>query len=403
MVARIREHDRGSALARFLALYFLLYAGFGVELPFLPALFHAHGLSADAIGIVLAAGTGIRLIAGPLAGRLADRLGRLRLVFAACAVGAGLAALGYLPVWSFPPLLAIALAQAAMLAPLVPLSDALALGSARSFRYGWVRGAGSAAFIVGVVLAGHVVGGAGLAAMLWLHAGLLAAAALAVMLVPPLVANVMKSSAAGPDAGRGARGIPEGIAELFGLTAFRRVVAVAALVEGSHALHDSFAVIRWEAAGIAPGTIGLLWAEAVAAEVVVFLLLGRPLLDRLGVAGASALAALAGVVRWAVMAETAWFGAVAAVQPLHGLTFALMHLAVMRLIASVVPGRLAATAQAVYGTLCVGGATALLTLASGPLYARWGAGGFWVMGALCAVALPLAFGLRDAARGAPST
>jgi len=38
------------------------------------------------------------------------------------------------------------------------------------------------------------------------------------------------------------------------------------------------------------------------------------------------------------------------VQPLHGLTFALLHLACMRLIVQVVPVRLAATAQSIYGT-----------------------------------------------------
>jgi hypothetical protein len=52
------------------------------------------------------------------------------------------------------------------------------------------------------------------------------------------------------------------------------------------------------------------------------------------------------------------------VQPLHGVTFALLHLACMRVIVLVVPLRLAATAQSVYGTLCIGLATALLTLAS---------------------------------------
>jgi hypothetical protein len=71
------------------------------------------------------------------------------------------------------------------------------------------------------------------------------------------------------------------------LRQFRRVVLVAALILGSHAMHDSFAVIRWGAAGIGPDAAGLLWSESVAAEVVVFFIIGRPLLDRLGPAGAA--------------------------------------------------------------------------------------------------------------------
>jgi MFS transporter, PPP family, 3-phenylpropionic acid transporter len=70
-------------------------------------------------------------------------------------------------------------------------------------------------------------------------------------------------------------------------------------------MHDSFAVIRWGAAGIAPGATGLLWSLSVLAEVIVFFFVGRPLLDRLGPAGAAMLAAAAGSVRWAIMAQTA--------------------------------------------------------------------------------------------------
>ena len=84
----------------------------------------------------------------------------------------------------------------------------------------------------------------------------------------------------------------------------------------------------------------------------------------------------------------------ALVEPLHGLTFALLHLACMDTIWRVVPIRLAATAQAFYATVAMGAAAAAVTLASGPLYSRFGAGGFWLMAAVCAVALPLTPGIR---------
>jgi MFS transporter, PPP family, 3-phenylpropionic acid transporter len=66
----------------------------------------------------------------------------------------------------------------------------------------------------------------------------------------------------------------------------------------------------------------------------------------------------------------------------------------MQLIAQVVPQRLAATAQAVYGTLGIGAATAALILVSGWLYARLGPQAFLCMSLLCLTALPLTFGLR---------
>jgi PPP family 3-phenylpropionic acid transporter len=78
------------------------------------------------------------------------------------------------------------------------------------------------------------------------------------------------------------------------------------------------------------------------------------------------------------------------VQPLHGLTFAALHLACMRLIPAIVPVGLAATAQALYA-FGAGATTALLTLASGWIYAKLSAQGFLVMALLCAT-VPLLTG-----------
>ena len=159
-------------------------------------------------------------------------------------------------------------------------------------------------------------------------------------------------------------------------------------------MHDTFAVIRWSAGGMSAATASILWSEAVAAEVLVFFLIGPALVRTLGAAGAMSLAAAAGLLRWSVMALTVDVTALALVQPLHGLTFALLHLACMRQLGEIVPPSLAATAQAIYGTLAVGAVTAALTLVSGPLYGRFGGGGFALMAGLCAIALPIAWSLR---------
>ena len=106
------------------------------------------------------------------------------------------------------------------------------------------------------------------------------------------------------------------------------------------------------------------------------------------------LAAAAVVARWVVMAATAWVPVVAVIQPLHGLTFALLHLSCMRLLAQCVPRDLEATALTFYGTVGIGLPTALLILASGQLYGLFGARGFLIMAGFSAVALPLARTLR---------
>jgi MFS transporter, PPP family, 3-phenylpropionic acid transporter len=394
---RLEGHDlRSTALPRFMLLYAAMYAAFGVASPFLPAFVRARGLSAEQLGLVLGAGTAVRLLTAPLAGRTGDVLQGLRAVLVVCTALAASVTLGYLPAHGFWPLLALSLWHAASLGPLTILADALALGAAapppgsgrRGFEYGWVRGTGSAAFIAGTLLSGQAVSASGLDVIVWLQALLLGAAAVAALLVPELRHHRAAAAVRAPAGG---------VLLLLQRPRFRTLVLVAALILGSHAMHDAFAVIRWRAAGVSPATVSVLWSESVAAEVLVFFIIGPALVTWLTPAGALGIAAMAGMLRWTVMAQSAEVMALALVQPLHGITFALLHLACMRMIARTVPPGLEGTAQAIYGTVGIGTAAALLTLVSGALYARVGAQGFWVMAALCALALPLTWTLRPPA------
>jgi MFS transporter, PPP family, 3-phenylpropionic acid transporter len=378
-------------LRSFILLYVLMYAAFGVASPFWPRFFETRGMSPEQIGLLLGLGTIVRLIAGPIAARVADRWRQLRGVLAAAAALAACLGFGLTWVEGFWMLLIVRLCHEAALAPTTSLADALALGASKpgappgmGFEYGWVRGSASAAFVFGTMAAGEVIGRSELASIAWMHAVLLLGTAASAMLLP---APDYKTEAA-PEASSF-----RAIFELFRIVAFRRVVIIAALVFGSHAMHDAFAVIRWNAAGISPMTISLLWSEAVVAEVIVFVLIGPRLVDAIGPGGAAAVASLSAIVRWIVMASSSDSLALAIVQPLHGMTFALLHLACMRVIGTAVPQHLAATSQAIYA-LGPGLTTALLTLASGMLYARLGANGFLLMALLSALALPLCSGLR---------
>jgi PPP family 3-phenylpropionic acid transporter len=182
---------------------------------------------------------------------------------------------------------------------------------------------------------------------------------------------------------------------LLKLAVYRRMLVIAALVEGSHALNDTFAVIHWRTSGVNLPIISLLWSESVLSEVVVFLLIGPRLIRRIAPSGACALAAGAGVVRWSVLACTTSPFLLGLAQPLHGFTFALLHLACMRIIVVAVPIRLAATAQSIYNTVCIGLVTAMLTLVSGVLYDQLGGLAFLTMAALCLLALPISLGLPE--------
>ncbi|MBV9748181.1 MAG: MFS transporter, partial [Acetobacteraceae bacterium] len=360
-----------------------------------------HGLQVQDIGLVLAAAMVVRVLAGPVVAHAADRLRRHTLILCGCALFASLASISYLRAYSLAGLLYVALLHAAMLGPIAPISDALAataaqasrLGTGRRFDYGWLRAAGSASFALGALVSGWQSDSAGLPAAIWSSGTLLILGGAVALLLPDLPGA--KSAT-----GRLRATMLRDGALLLGLPVYRRILVAAALLEGSHALHDSFSVIRWRSAGIDFFTVSVLWSEAVFAEVVVFLLIGPWLVRRMGPSKSMALAAGAGVLRWTVAAFTTSVGFLACIQPLHGLTFALFHLAAIQLIVAVTPIRLAATAQAVYGTVSVGLASALLTFASGLLYAVAGGKAFLLMAALCLMALPICAGLR--AHGDPA-
>ncbi len=385
----------------YILLYATLYGAFGVASPFWPKLFDSKGLEPEQIGWVLATALVVRIAVGPLVGRLADLLASLRLTLACCVALAAATALAFLPAYGFWFILVVACAQAAALGPTTSLADALAVTAARPVRagkpveYGWIRGAASAAFLVGTLVTGQLIGPGDLNPIIWAHAGLLV---VAVAVIPLITGSARHREALTDEAPAASE-----LRGLLRLPTFRTVIVVAALVYGSHALYDAFAVIMWSDAGLTAPVISVLWGEAVASEVLVFFLVGPWLLNRLGPRPAMLLAAIAAAIRWSIMDFSHSTAVLSMLQPLHGLSFALLHLACMRVMADVVPRNLAATAQVAYafGPALV---TAGLVSVSGTLYERFGGDAFLAMAALCLIALPVAwYGLpaTSARRHAP--
>ena len=381
-----RKTWRGG-LTRFLVLYAALYGAYGLLSPILPGFLAERGLDPGAIGLLLAAAGALRLVVGPLAGSFADRHGAGRSVLAGSVALAGLAVLAHLPGAGFAQLLVPALLYAAGTAAPAPLADALALAAARggtAFQYGWVRAAGSAAFIAATGAGGWLIASHGFGAAFLASGGLFIAAAGAALAVPAREGAAKRTRASAS----------RDFEVLLRLPRFRRIVFAASLVVGAHSMHDAFAMILWRGAGIGPGTAGLLWSGSVLAEVLVFLLVGPLLLARIGLPAGIAVAACAGGLRWAVLGSTNAIPLLAAVEALHGLSFALLHLACLGLIEEAAPPDLRATALALYGTVGLGLSGVLVTLASGALYGAFGAAAFYAMAALSLAALPLVPGLR---------
>lgn len=370
------------------ALFFAaIFAAGAVNGGFLPLFFADRGLSPEAIGRVLGLAALLRVLAGPGWGNVADRIGKRRPVLCAAGIVAALAALAYLPVTSFLAFLAVASVQGVAAAALSPLVDSLALALARERRldYGPVRSVGSVAYMLTSAVTGRLLTVAGTASLPWLLALGYAASA---VLAPLLPEAAVPRATARPLAGL----------RLFALPAFRLTVAASALIQGAHAAYYGFAPLFWRAQGYSDTLIGLLIAEGIVAEILLFAR-GRKLVERLGPAGLTACAAAASVVRWSVTAMAPPLPVLAAAQLLHAATFAMQHLSAMLVLTRSVPPERAATAQALHAAFGMGAPTGLMMLLCGWLYARGGGGLTFLAMAACGGAallliIPLARTIR---------
>ena len=356
---------------RLAIFYAALFAALGVQVPFLPLWLAAKGLDASTIGMVLSVPMLMRLLAIPLATRIADRHDALRAIIA---IASALAMLGYgamgLAQGALAVITAFALASI-FYTPLMPLADAYALRGlgALGRAYGPVRLWGSAAFIVGSFAGGLVLDVVPARDLIWLVAAALVMTASAACTLSPLAPR--ETSTAKPL--RSAR-------DLLRDPALLAAMAAASLIQASHAIYYGFSTLDWAAAGLDGSAIGALWALGVVAEIVLFAMSGRlpvapTTLILFGAAGAA--------VRWGAMAFDPPAVLLAPLQCLHGLSFGATHLGALGFIARTAPAEASATAQG-YLAVALGLAMAAAMGVSGVLYARWGSFAYVSMALLAA-------------------
>src|SRR4051812_32173917 len=115
---------------RFALLFAAQFVAPGVLMPFLPTVLAGHGLGPTEIASILAAASAVRLLASPAVGRGADGIGDARFVLVLAAALATCTVTGYALGQGFAVLLVLAMLHSLVGAPVVPLSDALAVSAA---------------------------------------------------------------------------------------------------------------------------------------------------------------------------------------------------------------------------------------------------------------------------------
>lgn len=362
----------GIRLSVFYAGYFVVA---GVMFPFWPLYLADRGLSNAQIGLMLALALWLRAATGPIVPAIADRTGNTRGTLIICA-GASLAVM-VLFFWTagFWPLLAVSVLFLFAYSSVLPLAETIVLRAASAEEgYGRIRLWGSIAYMAAAAIGGYVLetrGALSANAVVWLMLATLALMFLSTLGIPPW----RRTAGAAPRAG---------LRRLLSSRLFTGFMAATALIHASHGVFYGFSTLHWSAAGISKTAIGLLWAEGVMAEVVLFAF-GASLVRRLGPLNLCLIAGLAGALRWGAQALTTELWALALVQLLHAATFGAFHLGAMLFITRAIPESLSNSAQGLFSGLTYGGGLGAGLLIAGWMYERWSGDAYWVEAAISAL------------------
>jgi PPP family 3-phenylpropionic acid transporter len=245
MTISAQPRHPGGGATRLGAFYAASFLVVGIQLPFWPVWLTGRGLDAQEIAIVFAAAIWAKVIATPLLGALADRLGRRRAVMIALAASACVAYAGLWPVAGWWPLLALNLVAGMAQSALMPLGDSITLRAVREagLDYGRIRVWGSVSFILASVGSG---------ALLALNPGAGAGDNQILLLVLAASATLLFACIGIPRATRRTGVMRPRWAALGRLAADRRFwlfVASAAALQSSHQLYYGFGTLHWRVLG----------------------------------------------------------------------------------------------------------------------------------------------------------
>ncbi|MBX4954519.1 MFS transporter [Rhizobium lentis] len=348
----------------------------GVVLPFFPVWLASHSFSDHEIGVILAIPMVVRVLVAPVVAMIADRLKERADVLLWSGGLSLLTAVALYWTTTFWPVAIVFALQGATFAPYLPVVESIVISGVRRWGldYGSMRVWGSIAFIVSTLVGGQMISrwGGGMV--------------LPVMVFGFTMTVVMAlfCPRIGPTRRRG-QPINIPVATGSGLREPHLLLLLigVAIQQSSHAVLNAFSSIYWHDLGFSGTEVGILWSAGVASEVTVFFLSKR-LSRRFNAWTLIRFGCAVSVCRWILFPMNANFAGFLLLQCFHGFTYAFVHTGVQRRIVATVQETRESSAQGAY-FFYVGMAMALMTLASGYLYAWLGIASYYVM-ALVALA-----------------
>lgn len=337
---------------RLSGFYFFYFALLGATAPFLALYFDHLGFSPARIGELVAIPMLMRCLAPNLWGWLGDHSGQRLLIVRLGALCTLVCFAGIFVSHSYAWLALIMAAHAFFWHAVLPQFEVITLAHLReqAARYSQIRLWGSIGFIVAVVGLGRLFEWLSLDAYPW-----------ALVLI---MAGIVAGSFWVPNAQPLSR---PGSAEQGGfLRQLRRpgilaFYASVGLMQLSNGPYYTFLTLHLEALGYGRGTIGMLWALGVVAEILLFLVMAR-LLQRYSLRAVLLASFLITSVRWLLLGNLAdQLAILLLAQCMHAATFGAFHAASIHFIQRSFEGGQQGQGQALYATLAgIGGALGAL-------------------------------------------
>jgi MFS transporter, PPP family, 3-phenylpropionic acid transporter len=374
---------------RLSGFYFFYFALLGSVAPFLGLYFDHLGFTAERIGELVAIPMLMRCLAPNLWGWLGDVTGRR---LAIVRIGALCTLFAFSLIFyskSYAWLALVMALHAFFWHAVLPQFEVITLAHLHDqpSRYSQIRLWGSIGFIAAVV---------GLGALFeYLSLDIYPVAVIVVMV------GIVISSFWVPNAVPAERAEPEGQGGFLrqlcrpGVLVFFVCVG---LMQVSHGPYYTFFTIHLEALGYGRGTIGLLWALGVVAEILIFLIMAA-LLARFSLRQVLAASFLLAALRWLLLGTLADHLSVLLIaQLMHAATFGSFHAAAIHFVQRSFGHRQQGQGQALYATLAgIGGA--LGALYSGYSWASLGP--LWTFSIASLAALIAAVIIVIPSRGVP--
>jgi PPP family 3-phenylpropionic acid transporter len=370
---------------RIAAIFAALFVPIAIHLPYFPLWLEVNGFDAQQIAVILSVPMFLRVVTTPFITAWADTASDRANVLILLVVASLIFSLGYFLEPTYLIVMVVSVLLAIAVTPHSPLTDSLALSGVRRFgaNYTSMRIWGSIAFLLSNLFGGIILSWTGAQFVPTLITASLCLTLVAALFAPRLGRPRRPSplSAAGiHDAG------PKLLTPYFVM-----FVAGAGVINASHAFLFGFVSLYWKSIGLSDTLIGVLWAWAVVAEAIMFVLFNRFFAHR-APTRVLALAGVAAMIRWTMypLIEPLGLGLPGffVAQALHSFSTALLLIGVQKLIADTVSEARTGTAQGI-AFFANGFAMAAITLISGPLYAWFGVDGFYSMVVVAALGLAL--------------